>query len=311
VKRAAIVGIAVAGAVVIAGAGAMWWALSQGQTPEEAAASSYLDALANGNLETIQAMREPLPAAQERTLEDAFLSAAGYIGNPIIEDLGAEADGTIDVRASVDLGGKRHELRFALEDHGSRWVIVDNHVGSLTADATFEDGTPLEWVLVGEVPVPSSTAVSLLPAEYVVAAAPRGVFAGSAEVAIIGGPVTVSVAASVDPAASDHMQQHIDAYADGCAEPAATVPDNCGIVVPWAADLASLERMAFRIEQYPALAVSADGGTFDATGGVLVATAYGMTRDGTAASFTYRAEDWALRGTVTLAGDGAAVLSVR
>ena len=34
-----------------------------------------------------------------------------------------------------------------------------------------------------------------------------------------------------------------------------------------------------------------------------MATATGTTRDGAEASFTYRADDWALRGTVTLTRD--------
>jgi hypothetical protein len=106
------------------------------------------------------------------------------------------------------------------------------------------------------------------------------------------------------------VQEKLDAYADACARPATVVPEHCGIVIPWAADLASLTRVAFRIEQYPVVSISADGATFDATGGVLVATVTGTTRDGSPGVFTYRADDWSLRGDIRL--DGArTVVSVR
>jgi hypothetical protein len=99
------------------------------------------------------------------------------------------------------------------------------------------------------------------------------------------------------------VQEQLDAYADSCAQPAVTVPDHCGIVIPWAADLAQLTGVAFRIEQHPTVAISADGATFDATGGVLVATVSGTTRDGVAAEFTYRTDAWTLRGDIDADGD--------
>lgn len=309
-KRAAIVGIAAAGVVVLAGGGLAWWALSRGQSAEDAA-RSYLSALASGDLAAVQAMREPLPEAQEELLEQAFLGASAYIAGPRIEELHEQGDGVVEVRASAELGGERADLEFELEDSGSGWTLVGDHAGSLTVDATVGDGAPLDWALVGEALAPTATPLALLPAEYVVAPAPRGILEGSADVAVgTGEPTTVSLSAALAPDAAERVQEELDAYADTCAEPAAAVPDHCGIVVPWAADLASLERIVYRIEQYPAVAVSADARSFDATGGVLVATAHGVTRDGGTASFTYRADDWALRGTIALDGERT-VLSVR
>lgn len=309
-KRAAIVGIAVAGVVVLAGGGLAWWAVSRGQTAEDAA-GAYLRALAAGDLAGVQAMREPLPEAQEELLQEAFLSASAYIAEPRIEDLAEQGDGIVEVHASAELGGARHDIRFDLEGSGSGWTLVGDQAGALTVDAAVGDGVPLDWVLVGDALAPTATPLALLPAEYTVVPAPRGILEGSADVAVgTGEPTTASLSATLASDAAERMQERVDAYADACAQPAAAVPEHCGIVVPWAADLASLERIAFRIEQYPAVAVSADARSFDATGGVLVATAHGVTRDGSTASFTYRADDWALRGTIVLDGERA-VLSVR
>lgn len=309
-KRAAIVGIAAAGAIVVAGSGVAWWALSRGPSAEDAA-RSYLSALAAGDLDAVQELREPLPDAQEELLERAFVGASAYIADPRIEELDERADGVIGVHASAELGGERHDLRFELEGDGSGWTLTGVHTGNLTVDAVIADGAALAWVAVGGALAPAATPLALLPAEYAVSAAPPSILEGSADVTVTPGtPVSISLSAALAPEAAETVQEQLDAYADACAEPATSVPENCGIVVPWAADLASLERIAFRIEQHPAVTLSPDARSFDATGGILVATAQGVTRNGAPASVTYRAEDWALRGSVQLEGDRV-VLSVR
>ncbi|WP_194411163.1 hypothetical protein [Microbacterium cremeum] len=308
-KRAAVIGIAIAGAIVVVGGGLAWWALSRGQSAEDAA-NSYLAALADGDLATITAMRAPLPERQQEILEEAFLGASAYLADPRVEGLDEQPDGVVDVRASAELAGERRDLRFGIEADGSGWILSGDDTGTLSVDVATADGAALGWVTVGGAVVPATTPVALLPAEYVVAAAPVDFLEGSADVAIgTGTPVSISLTAALAPGASDRAQEQVDAYADACAQPATSAPSHCGIVVPWAADLASLERISFRIEQYPAVTLAADARSFDATGGVLVATAQGTTRDGAAASFTYRADDWALRGTVALEGDRV-VLSV-
>ncbi|MBD3942375.1 hypothetical protein IF188_11760 [Microbacterium sp. NEAU-LLC] len=120
--------------------------------------------------------------------------------------------------------------------------------------------------------------------------------------------VTPSAQPAVDLPTAVERQLH--AYADACTQPATTVPDHCGIVIPWAADLAELTGVAFRIEQRPTVAISPDSSSFDATGGVLVATVTGTTRDGATATFTYRTDTWTLRGDID-DEDGRIVVSVR
>ena len=302
-KRATIIGLAVIGAVVAAGAGVAWWLLSSSPTTAEQAAQSYLDALASGDLDTIAALEGVPQGAQGGLIGEAFLSADSYLDDARIERLTHASDGVVEVRATADLAGERREIGFVLEQSGSAWVLRDHLVG-LTVEAALDGGTALRSVLVGDAPAPVATPVPLLPAEYAIAAAPRDVLEGSTTVVVSGDePAAATVTASLSAAATAHAQEQLDAYADACAQPAATVPEQCGIVVPWAADLASLERIAFRVDQYPVVALSGETGSFEATGGVLVATARGLARDGTAASFTYRADDWALRGSILFEGD--------
>ncbi|GAA2006371.1 hypothetical protein [Microbacterium ulmi] len=151
----------------------------------------------------------------------------------------------------------------------------------------------------------ADAAAALLPGAYSASASPTGLLSGATTVVVLpGGDDDVAVEASLSADATAKAQAQLDAYARACAQPADAVPANCGIRVPWAADLAGLDRIAFRIEQLPAVVLSPDARSFAATGGILVATASGTARDGTAGSFTYRADDWALRGTVAFAGDG-------
>ncbi len=189
-------------------------------------------------------------------------------------------------------------MGFILTQEGGRWRVDADYLASLQVTTTIGDAVRIGGVLhpVG--------IVNLLPAVYAVTAAPTGLVDGAA-IAVVTNeePVAVAVDATLSPEAVRAAQEQLDDYLEQCTRTADVAPANCGIRVPWAADLASLEQISFRIETTPVLALSPDARTFAATGGVLVATAAGTTRAGSSASFTYRADDWALRGTVTMTGD--------
>jgi hypothetical protein len=209
-----------------------------------------------------------------------------------------DSDAERTARADVELGGSPAVVGFTLVQVDGQWKVKDPF-GSLIATTTLGDS-----VSVGHALVKADAPVALLPAAYPVTAAPQGLLAGeSTALVATGTPVMVAVDASLSANATSRAQEQLDAYADACAEPATAVPDHCGIRVPWAADLATLTSLAFRIDAYPTLTISEDGRTFDAVDGALVATATGTTRAGDDGSFTYRAEDWALRGSVTFEGD--------
>src|SRR3546814_16513216 len=76
-----------------------------------------------------------------------------------------------------------------------------------------------------------------------------------------------------------------------------------GLRLPAAADLVSASAGAYGVEQLPRLTLAADGRAFDATGGVVVATVTGTTRDGATRSVTYRDDAWTLRGEVRIRGE--------
>lgn len=308
-KRGAVVGI-VGGVVALAAAAVgIWWFLSRPQTAD-AAAGEYLRALEAGDYAAIETMAaSPLDDA----VAAAFSGAESHIADPRIVKLDAGTDGEATVVAEVVLAGDEHDLTFTLRSSDGRWLVTADSLAAVRIDTTLggaPGGGDSAWI--GGALVPTGADIAVLPAVYPVEAAPRGILSGSTTVPVSsdGGVQTVAIDTTLAPEATAAAQEQLDAYLDACAAPAAAVPDHCGIRVPWAADLTSLDGIAFRIEQRPALALSADGSSFDATGGVIVATATGASRTGGTGAFTYRADDWALRGTVAFVGDEM-VLSVR
>lgn len=152
--------------------------------------------------------------------------------------------------------------------------------------------------------------VLLLPALYDVFPAPVGILTGTATAALApGGAATADLQPELSDTALETASAQVQAYIDACTAPADAVPANCGIRVPWAADLATLTSLSFRVETAPTLAFADDLSSFAATGGVLVATASGTTRDGSPGTFTYRSDDWSLRGGMAFSGNRL-VLSV-
>lgn len=307
-KRGTIIALVIGIVAVVAIVAGVWWFFGRPQGPD-ATARAYLEALEAGDYPAIQALRhEP---QGDPIAEQAFADASAYVSDPRAVEVTQTAEGVAVVEAEVELAGEAHRLRFTLEQSGGRWVLSGDDLGLLHATVRVGGASAGDSVSIGDALVPADSDVPLLAAEYEVTPAPRDVLTGSGSAVVVPGePATVEIEADLAPEATALAQEHLNAYLDGCAEPATEVPSNCGIRVPWAADLTSLESIAFRIDERPSLVLSADASEFDATGGVIVATATGPSRGGGTGSFTYRADDWAVRGDVRFEGDQM-VLSVR
>jgi len=290
-------GIAVAaGAVVAVGLGAGMWAVTRPASPS-AVVMTYFSALAAGDARAALAVTT---TPQERIGDavTAYASVGDEISEVRVTSSTREADAA-RVVVSFTLAGSPGEssLELAARPDGG-WKITDG-LAELTATTTLGQA-----VAIGDLRAPAGAPIPLLPGGYDVEALPRGLVSGSTSVSLQPGMRReVEVAASLAPAATAAAQEQLDAYATACAAASSAVPPNCGLRVPWAADLATLSSLAFRVEQLPVVALSPDGTTFAATGGVVIATATGTTRQGGTASFTYRADDWALRGTVSFPGN--------
>lgn len=294
-KRGALIAIVAGAAALVVAGGVAWFAASRPDGPE-AAAQSFLDALAAGDE---HAAANLVAESAPDPIVDAYDGAEALVENPQVVRVERAGGGSAVARARFDLGGTAHETSFGLVETSQGWKVAADALGELTATTTIGDS-----VLVGGVLAPADQPAALLPAVYPVEAAPAGLLEGRSTAAVLPGEsATAAIEASLSADASTAAQEELDAYADACAVDASAVPAHCGLRVPWGADLAVLARIAFRIEARPVVALSDDGRSFAATGGAIVATAYGTTRDGVSAGFSYRADDWSLRGDVTFAGD--------
>lgn len=295
-KRSTVLILALtAVAVVAAGAGIAVWSATRSPGPSDVA-MTYFTALASGDAQAALAVTD-IPDAEHGDLTAAY-EGAERVADPRVTEAVQSADAA-QVVVSYDIGGEAHESALELIRAADGAWALTSATGRVLVTPTIGDAAA-----IGDLTVPADDELALLPGGYAVHALPRGLVEGAASAVITPGELTtVALEAAVAPAATAAAQEQLDAYATACTQPAAAVPANCGIRVPWAADLATLDGIAFRVERLPGVVLASDARSFAATGGVVVATATGTTRDGTATSVAYRADDWSLRGSVVLTGD--------
>ena len=319
-RTSAIVAAAVVAIVAIVGGVIAWSFISRPSGAAETV-GAYLAALERGDGAAASALsaQQAVDAAAVEfgALDDAteWISAARV---ETITEEGTDATAT----ATFTLAATQHSVTMTLSNRSGAWLVTDAPATTLRATSTMGAG-----IEIGDVAVPFDDAaaganaaaaagnetetetdaeaaahavtVALLPGVYEVTAAPAGLLEGAREVVVTGADsLDVTLQPTLGAAALTAADAQLATYLAACTAPATAVPLDCGIRVPWAADLASLTRLTFRIDKAPTLALAPDGSGFAATGGTLVATAVGVDDGGGAASFTYRDSEWALRGSV-------------
>jgi len=295
VKTRTVIALAATAAVVVAGAAvAGWWMLRPPSLHDTA--QQYLHALEAGDADTLDSMMEgaSLSADERARIGDAFQGASAHITHARIETI--RDDGS--VRATARLAGDEVTVGFLLARHGRDYRLNGDFLGTLTVTPTLGDA-----VRVGRATTPAGEPIMLLPAEYPITPLPDDLLSGRSHVAVTNAtPVTAKLQVSFAAGATDRAQRQLATYEDRCAASTAVVPAHCGLRVPWAADLRTLERLDFRIDRRPAVRLARDGSTFAATGGRITATARGEAWDGASRTITYRTDDWALRGRIVFDG---------
>jgi hypothetical protein len=302
VKRGPLIAVVAAGVVLLAVAGLVLWLLQRPPGPQ-AVAEDYLRALAGGDADTALDLVAS-DSLDPSLIEAAFAGATATISDAevtgVIED-GETATATITY--TLDSTSGSGELM--LQQTPTGWKVAPDGLGTVTITSTLGDAAAIGTAVFGV-----NEPVLLLPALYEIDAAPVGILTGALTVAVApGSAATAALQPQLSDTALETASAQVQAYVDACTAPADAVPENCGIRVPWAADLATLTSLSFRVETAPTLAFAEDLSSFAATGGVLVATASGTTRDGAPGTFTYRSDDWSLRGGMVFSGNQL-VLSV-
>ncbi|WP_261164577.1 condensin complex subunit 2 [Microbacterium sp. Marseille-Q6965] len=285
-RRTALVLALVAITVVVIGAATAWWLTAGGSEPR-ATAQRFLDALVAGDAEALRVVTD----ADDDALA-LFAQAREHASGAALGAVETDGDDAL-LRATVTLGGERAEVAVPMRRLGETWIVQS--ATALTVTPGLGDA-----FAIGDAAFSADEAPRLLPALYEVAPLPAEVLRGSAEVAILPGQETAAL--DLDVAIADDatavVQQHLAEHAADCAAATDAIPDACGIVVPWAADLRALERVAFTVERVPEVSLDTAAMAFEATGGALVAEVTGTAHDGTARTFSYRTDDWIMRGAL-------------
>lgn len=270
----------------------IWQAASRPATAEETA-SSYLHALASGDAAAVEATGIEVSDAAL----DAFAEASEFIEGAQVAAVD-ESDGVATADVEFRLGGEERSAQLTLTTIDGRWTVKASALGTMTATTTIGS-----FVEIGDQTFPAEERVDLLPAEYTVSAAPTSLVAGESPMLLLPGEsADVALEASLRPEATDAAQEQLDAHLDACTAPAQTVPEGCGIRIPWGTEFRAVTDIRFRAEQLPVLTLTATG--FSADGGVLVATVTGTGQDGSARTTTYRTESWSVRGDIAFTADG-------
>nr|WP_201469242.1 hypothetical protein [Microbacterium hydrocarbonoxydans] len=139
----------------------------------------------------------------------------------------------------------------------------------------------------------------------------------AAALVIVAAVVWISQASSVRPSADsspaatalatpspeprEAAQRRLEEMLEECTDDEAlggTMPEACGIRIPWGTEFAAVDAVRFRIDRMPVLHVTDEG--FVADEGILVATVSGTGQDGAPRTETYRTESWSVRGDLTV-----------
>lgn len=291
-RRRSIV-LAVIVAVAIAAGGLAAFLLTRSASPEDVTLE-YFRALESGQQDAVAATGIEVSSD---TLA-MFAAAEDHVSDARV--LTTTTDGaTADVTVAYVLDGDAQESVLSLAQDGVSWRL-DTATALGTVSATTDTG----GVSVGDdgTTIMTTESTPALPAVYDLVAAPVAVLDADERVVVLPGQDTpATLVPELRPEAVDVAQERVDEHLTDCATPAAIVPDSCGIRIPWAADLARVDEIRYRIDEMPT--VTLDTVSFRADGGVLVATVTGTDHEGTAASKTYRTTDWSVRGDVSFTAD--------
>ncbi|HOA87706.1 MAG: hypothetical protein GX871_04950 [Microbacteriaceae bacterium] len=325
-------------ALLLVVAGVIAFALIPRPGGPAAVAADYLAALARGDGAAASALTAPATSDGRTLGADALAVATEWISSANVGQLTEQgADATAEV--TFTLGGTQHAVTLALTNRSGAWLVAHPLTTAVRVRSTIGAGVTIgasrgEDAAEGGLVVPFDDAadgdpdtgdadadaaaaatssgtgpgavtVELLPAVYALGAAPAALLEGGETLIVSGGDdAAVALEPSLRPEARADAAEQLRAYLAGCTAQANAVPASCGIRVPWAADLAALTALAFRVDAEPVLELAADGRRFAATGGRLTATATGVDDAGAEASASYLDSDWGVRGSLRFTLDG-------
>ncbi len=283
----------------------------------DATVRSYLAAIAKGDASAANKIANPGVKDEQAALltNDILGEASAFIENPKITSSRVSGD-QATVRVSYSLDDTAYDGYVELSKSGKQGVFFDSwkidsplvgelpvYVSNSTSDTTeaavngttvsFGDEYSLPaYPALYTVGAPGNDFFSAEEQSYAVATGSRASYDG----------VTLDVAPT--EALTAAVQEAVNAHLDECVKSTELDPEGCNLRLSWYSDFTSVDKVAYKVGEYPTVEVDEYGSYFDATGGSYTADVTGTTYDGAKDTLPFGLDgDWGITGKIVIDGD--------
>jgi hypothetical protein len=283
----------------------------------DATVRSYLSAIASGDASEANDLAAPGVAEEQAVLltDDVLGEATEFITDAKITASRVRGDqATVDV--SYSLGGTVYDGYIELSKAGKQalffdtWKIDSPLVGDLPVYIQ-NSSTETNEAAVNGVTVAFGDEYSLpaYPAMYTVGAPGNDFFTAEEQsYAVATGTranfdgVTLEVAPT--EALTAAVQESVNAFLDDCAASTELDPEGCSLRLSWYTDFTSVDKVTYKIDEYPTVEVDENGTYFTASEGSYTADVTGTTYDGSKDTLPFGLDgEWGITGKITIDGD--------
>jgi hypothetical protein len=283
----------------------------------DATVRSYLTAISKGNASQANKLASPGVKDEQAALltNDVLGEATELISNPKVTQTRVSGD-QATVRVSYSLDGTAYDGFIELSKAGKQAVLFDTWkidtplLGDLSVLISNSSSEENEAAVNGTtVAFGDEYSLPAYPALYTVGA-PGNDFFSAEEVEYAVGTGTRASYEGVDlelaptEALQSGAQDAVNAYLDECAKSTELDPENCGLRLSWYSDFTSVDKVEYKIDDYPVVEIDEYGTYFTAEGGSYTADVTGTTYDGSKDTLPFGLDgDWGISGKLVIDGD--------
>jgi hypothetical protein len=290
----------------------------------DATVRSYLSAIAKGDASAANKLADPGVKDEQAALltDDVLSEASAFIENPKVTSSRVSGD-IATVRVSYSLDGTAYDGYIELSKAGKQglffdtWKIDSPLVGELPVYVSNSPAETTEAAINGTtVTFGDEYSLAAYPAVYTVGAPGNDFFTAEEQSYTVAtgsrasyDGVTLEVAPT--EALTTAVQEAVNAHLDECVKSTELDPEGCNLRLTWYSDFSSVDKVAYKIKDYPTVEVDEYGSYFDATGGSYTADVTGTTYDGSKGSLPFGLDgDWGLTGSIGIDGDTVTIEDV-
>src|SRR5690606_34175753 len=282
-KRGLLAGLIAVGAIIVlAVVGTVAVSMINASRGPEAAATTYLNHIAQGDASAANAMVDPdVPNSDRAFLSDEVLAAATErISDIEVTALGSGGSDSTYVEVSYKLDGVTQTTQLGARKGEPEFLFLDTWtITSSLATPVNVGAVGLGEVSIGGVTIPlsddgwgyRSADLVMYPGVYPVEAEESAFFELEETVLRVGSrpEPTEPFTFTATDALVESVQEQVNALIDSCLEQTVAEPEGCPFYT-WV--YPSDTAVTWTLGEYPTVTVSEDGSSFEATDGTVIAT---------------------------------------